>query len=563
MPRLFVYPKKGELFQYNLRNEKISLGRSSDNDIPIQDPFCSGHHAFIYSSDSHYIVRDNGSKNGTFLNGKRIQGEAELNKGDEILIGSTRVIFDKELSTNVEVTDAGPDSANINTIMHIKDVFKKPDISTTIRAAAKELDIDRIKTEHRSFSVISEVSKALVLHMPMHDLLEHIMDLIGENLPMDRGILMLKEGNPAQLIPKVVRINNKRLMDQRILVSQSIVNMVMNKHSSVLISDVQADPRLKSKDSILKLNIHSAVCVPLWNNKEIIGIIYSDRISLLKPFAEEDLRLLTLLANLAAVKIENIRATELSIEKEKMEKELALAAQIQRDFLPKMTPDLPGFDITGDMIPCSQVGGDYYDFIPVDCDRLGIVIADVSGKGVGASLHMASLRASLHSEVHPDYNIDKMAEKLNNSVHRDTQINCFITFFYCELDQKTGQLEFVNAGHNPPIVINKKGEILRLESVGLCLGMFPDVEYKSQRITLNPDDVMVLYTDGITEGRNKENKEFEEEKLIKFLKKHTKLSAPDLLKDVFEEVDSFTSGVEQMDDMTLVIVKKTSRPRKQ
>lgn len=562
MPRIFVYPKKGELFQYNLKNEKISLGRSSDNDIPIQDPFCSGHHAFIYASDSRFMVRDNGSKNGTFLNGKRIQGETELKKGDEILIGSTRVVFDKELSTNVEVTDAGPDSANINTIMHIKDVLKKPDISTTIRAAAKDFDIDRLKTEHKSFSVISEVSKALVLHMPLYDLLEHIMDLIGENLPMDRGILMLKEGNPAQLIPKVVRINNKRLMDQRILVSQSIVNMVMNKHSSVLISDVQADPRLKSKDSILKMNIHSAVCVPLWNNKEIIGIIYSDRISLLKPYEDEDLRLLTLLANLAAVKIENIRATELSIEKEKMEKELALAAQIQRDFLPKLTPDLENFDIAGDMIPCSQVGGDYYDFIPIGSNRLGIVIADVSGKGVGASLHMASLRASLHSEVHPNYNIGQMAAKLNNSVHRDTQINCFITFFFCELNQNTGELEFVNAGHNPPIVIDKKGKIQRLESVGLCLGMFPDVEYKSQRLKLNLDDVMVLFTDGITESRNKDNKQFEEERLIRFLKRQSKLSAPDLLKKVHEEVDSFTSGVEQMDDMTFVVVKKTSSSRK-
>jgi len=562
MPRLFVYPKKGELFQYNLRDEKISLGRSGDNDISVQDPFCSGQHAFIYASDSRYMVRDNGSKNGTFVNGKRIHRETELRKGDEILIGSTRVVFDKELSTNVEVTDAGPDSANINTIMHIKDVFKKPDISTTIRAAAKDLDLDRIKTEHKSFSVISEVSKALVLHMPLHELLEHVMNLIGENLPMDRGILMLKEGNPAQLIPKVVRINNKRLMEQRILVSQSIVNMVMNKHSSVLISDVQADPRLKSKDSILKMNIHSAMCVPLWNNKEIIGIIYSDRISLMKPFEDEDLRLMTLLANLAAVKIENSKVIELSIEKEKMEKELSLAAQIQKDFLPKLTPELEGFDITGDMIPCYQVGGDYYDFIPIGSDRLGVTIADVSGKGVGASLHMASLRASLHSEVHSKYDIEKMAAKLNNSVHRDTQINCFITFFFCELNKNTGEMKYVNAGHNPPIVIDKKGKTVRLESCGLCLGMFPDEEYQSRSIMLNPEDTVALFTDGITEGRNKENKQFEDEKLERLLKKYAKLSAQDLLGKINTEVSSFTSGVEQMDDMTLVVIKRTSLPKK-
>ncbi len=556
MPRLFVYPKKGDLFQFNLQDKKITLGRSSDNDIPIQDPFASGHHAVIYPSDSRYMIRDNNSKNGTFLNGKRIHRETELRKGDEILIGSTRIVFDKELSTNVEMTDAGPSSANINTIIHIKDVFKKPDISTTIRAAAKDLDLEKIKTEHRSFSVISEVSKALVLHMPLSELLEHVMDLIGENLPMDRGILMLKEGNPSQLIPKVIRINNKRLMEQRILVSQSIVDMVMNKHSSVLISDVQADPRFKSRDSIVKMNIHSAVCVPLWNNKEIIGIIYSDRISLLKPFTDEDLRLLTLLANLAAVKIENSKVIELSIEKEKMQKELALAAQIQKDFLPKETPRFAGYDIVGHMMPCYQVGGDYYDFIPIGLERLGITIADVSGKGVGASLLMASLRASLHAEVHTQYDIEKMAAKLNDFVHRSSAINSFITFFFCDLNRKSGEMKFVNAGHNPPMVMDKKGNIKRLESSGLCLGMFPDVDYKVRSVSLVPGDTAVLFTDGITECRNKENKEFEEDKLIKFLKKHIKFSAQELMDEIYSEVGTFTSGVEQMDDMTLVVIKR-------
>jgi len=520
MPILYVYPKKGEFFRFPLKKQKISVGRSADNDISIHDPFSSGHHALIYPSETGYAVRDKKSKNGTFLNGNKVLSETELNKGDEILIGSTRIIFNKELSTNVEVTDGLSSSANINTIMHLEEILKKPDINST--------------------------------------LLEHIMDLIIENLPMDRGILMLKEGNPAQLISKVVRINNMKLVNEKIQVSQSIINMAVNKHSAVLASDVQADPRFKAQESIIKLNIHSAMCVPLWNNKEIIGIIYSDRISVLEKFSDEDLRLLTLLSNLAAVKIENAKLIDQSIEKEKMEKELSLASQIQKDFLPKENPSSKNFEIAGNNIPCHQVGGDYYDFISIKPSCLGIIVADVSGKGVSASLLMASLRAALHSDIHPQYKLAKMTAKLNDFIHRSSPINSFITFFFCELDKKSGELRYVNAGHNPPLILDKRGKIHRLGSCGLCLGMFPSQVYEVKKVTLNPGDTAILFTDGITESRNKEKKDFEEKGLIKSLRKHSKLSAQKILEKIYEELDSFTSGTDQMDDMTLVIIKRVS-----
>jgi len=452
--------------------------------------------------------------------------------------------------------EASSPTTNINTIIQVEDVLKKSDIDTTLKATFAAVDMEKVKTEHKAFSVLSEVSKALILHKPLGELLDSIMDLICENLPMDRGILMLKEGNPPQFIPKVVRINNDNLKNKRIQVSQSIINMAVNKNSSVLTSDAQADSRFKAQDSIIRFNIHSAMCVPLWNNKDIIGIIYSDRISLLDNFSDEDLKLLTLLSNLAAVKIENAKLIEQAIEKEKMEKELDLAAKIQEDFLPKQSPKLKNYEIAGSNVPCYQVGGDYYDFIPIDDDRLGIVIADVSGKGVGASLLMASLRAALQSELYPKYKIQEMARKLNDFVHRSSSPNSFITFFFCELNKKNGELSYINAGHNPPLVLDKKGKVHRMESCGLCLGMFPEVDYEVKKVILNPGDTTVLFTDGITESRNKDNKEFEEDRLIKILQKHSKLSAVKLLEKINEEVDKFTAGAEKMDDQTLVIIQR-------
>jgi serine phosphatase RsbU (regulator of sigma subunit)/pSer/pThr/pTyr-binding forkhead associated (FHA) protein len=556
MPKLFVYPKKAESSVFVLKNEKISIGRSADNEIPLPDPFCSGYHAFIYPSESGYIVRDNSSKNGTFLNGKKIQAETKLKKGDEILVGSTRIVFDKELSTNVEVTEALSPSANINTIIQVEEILKKKEVDTTLKATFTPIDLEKVKSEHRAYSILNEVSEALILNKPLSELLENIMDLICENLPMDRGILMLKEGNPPQFIPKVVRINNTSLQNQKIQVSQSVINTAVDKHSSVLTYDAQADPRFSAKDSIIRFNIRSAMCVPLWNNKEIIGVVYSDRIAMVKQFTDNDLTLLTLISNLAAVKIENARLIEQAIEKQKMERELALAAKIQEDFLPKKSPECENFEIAGSNIPCYQVGGDYYDFIEIDPCRLGIVVADVSGKGVSASLLMASLRAALHSEVDVQYKLNEMAAKLNNFVHSSSAPNTFITFFYCELNKKSGELIYLNAGHNPPIILDKKGKIHRLESCGLCLGMFPSVAYEVRKVKLNAGDTTLLFTDGIVECRNKKEEEFGEEKLINIVKKNSKLSAQNLLEKVYDEVHSFASDVPQMDDMTLVVIKK-------
>lgn len=558
MSRLYIYPKKGDSFHYDLQDEKIAIGRAAENEIPLPDPFCSSKHGFIHKRDNTYFVRDNQSKNGIFLNGKRIQYESELKKGDEILLGSTRITFDLGLDTKVEVTDIPSSSENINTIMHLKDILKKPDISTTVRADAKSLDLEAIKSQHKDFSVISEVSKALILHKPLDELLEHIMDLICENVEMDRGIIMLNEGHPPQPIPKVIRIRNKRLANQTIQVSQSILNTAMEKHSSILISDVQSDARFKAQDSIIKMNIQSAMCVPLWNNREIIGIIYSDRMSFHNQFTNEDLRLLTLLSNLAAVKIENARNYEKALEQEKMKKELELAAQIQKDLLPKKNPEYNNYEIVGTNIPCYQVGGDYYDFVEIDKDRIGIVIADVSGKGVSSSLVMASLRGAIHSEVHKGYSIENMASNLNTFVHESTPPNSFITFFFCELNTNTGELLYVNSGHNPPIILDKRKKPRRLETCGLCLGMFPDQAYEVKKTSLNPGETAILYTDGFTEIRNKSNIELEEKGLIQLLKKNANLPAGDLMGKICSEVESFAEGTSHMDDMTLVIIKRAS-----
>lgn len=556
MPKLFIYPKKGEAFSYNIDRPEVSIGRSPDNTLAIPDPFCSGRHALIVTVDDRVFVQDNASKNGVFVNGQRVSGEAGLRPGDEILVGSTRISFDHEILTHVEILDTPESSSSLSMAVPLKDILKPPSIQTTIQAAVKDMDMAQMRSEHRVLEVMKEVSQALILHKPLGELLEHIMDLICQNLPMDRGVLLLKEGNPEQLIPKVVRVNNKNLQNQRFLLSRTIVNMAFQDQLAVLTSDAATDPRFMSRDSIIRSNIHSAMCVPLWNNERVIGIVYADRVSLMDQFSEEDLKMLTLLSNLAAIKIENSRLIEKALEQERMAKELDLAAQIQRDFLPKASPPLAHFEIHGINVPCQQVGGDYFDYIPIDPDHWGLVIADVSGKGVSASLLMASLRASLHAEVTSRHRLEDMAKKLNDFVCRSSGASSFITFFYGELDTTNGDIRYLNAGHNPPLILNAAGRLERLEPCGLCLGMFPASEYECRTARVEPGDAALLYTDGITESRNQSKEEYGEERLIEYVRGHLDQPAAEIIKGLKSDLTAFTQSQELADDMTVVLVKR-------
>ncbi|MGA2361474.1 MAG: PP2C family protein-serine/threonine phosphatase [Candidatus Aminicenantales bacterium] len=254
----------------------------------------------------------------------------------------------------------------------------------------------------------------------------------------------------------------------------------------------------------------------------------------------------------------------LGLEKEKsesllrrIEKDLTQAAEIQKRLLPGDNPRFEGFDIAGANIPCYEVGGDYYDFVPIDADRLGIVIADVSGKGISASLLMASLRAALLAEVRADFDVAGMTGRLNDFVHRSTDSASFITFFFGALDRRTGELRYVNAGHNPPFIVRRSGGISDLGTSGLALGMFPGTRYESRTEWLEAGDTAVLFTDGIVEARNGEGKEFTEERFREAVARSRDLPAGELRRRVLEDARSFAATGQPCDDITLVVVKKT------
>ncbi len=556
MTTIYIYPKHAAGWKLTVDKDAITLGRAKDSDVCLADPSCSSSHAVIERAGEGFVVRDAGSKNGTFVNERRIEGPVVLSPGDEILVGSTAVTVDRPRMPRVKVVDAPGEATDPSAFVPFRTILgaaSATDVRTSRLAAPADL-----KEENRGLQIMVRVSEALVALKPLQELLEDLMDLVDENLPVDQCVIMLRgDGSPA-LETRAARIKEKGGAGHEIRVSRSIVSMAYDKHLSVIFSDDAADPRLAQGASIVQLNIKSALCVPIGNEQEVIGVLYADRHGRSEPFKDADLRLLTLLASTAAVKIQQARQFAALIQAEKVQRELKIAADIQRGLLPRSLPSCEGYDMAGRAVPCLEVGGDYFDCICFEGERLGLAVADVSGKGVGAALLMASLRAWLRAELAHGTDLAALAARLNDFVHESSDLNSFITFFYAELDKTTGSLRYVNAGHNPAVIFGRDGAVRELGGTGLCLGMLPARLYEVGTAALDPGDVLVAYTDGITESRNAAEAEFGVDGLAEAVRGERDKDASAILEAVFSRLSEFTAGAEPFDDRTLVVVKRNS-----
>jgi len=552
MATLYIYPKEGNPWKLEVDKEAVSIGRAQGNDVTVADPNCSSRHAYVERSDGSFVIRDAGSKNGTFVNGRRIDCPAVISQGDEIALGSTIMTFDRPRMPRVTMVDSPASATDASAVVPFRAILEKTS-ATDARTSALAAPAD-LKEENRILQVMFQVSEALVAHKPLQELLEDIMDLIAENLPMDQCVIMLRGDASPALETRAARIQGQWGGGREIQVSRTIVGMAYEQHLSVLLSDAAA----VGSESIIATGIRSALCVPIGDDEEVIGVVYADRHARHEPFKDADLRLITLLANTAAVRIQQARQVAALIGAAKLQRDLETAAAIQRDFLPRSLPPCEGYGMAARAVPCLQVGGDYYDLVSLDAKRIGLAVADVSGKGVGAALLMASLRAWLRAELLHGTGLAALAAKLNDFTHESSDIHSFITFFFAELDKETGGLRFINAGHNPALVFGRDGLVRELPATGLCLGMFAGRSYEIGTSEVGPGEVLVLYTDGITESRNSGEQEFGVEGLAGAVREEREKDAPAILDAVFRRLTEFTACAEPFDDRTLVVVKRNA-----
>ncbi len=274
-----------------------------------------------------------------------------------------------------------------------------------------------------------------------------------------------------------------------------------------------------------------------------------------KNFSGQDVEFISSVGSLAIVALENIHLFKETLAKQKMEEELELARGIQRNLLPDSVPQLLRFDIAANSLTSQQVGGDYYDLIKLDDESFCVAIGDVSGKGVPAALLMANLQAFLKTTVKRGMNLSEATELINDLISENTSDGKFITFFWGVLNESDLTFYYVNAGHNPPLLI-RNGKITKLTKGGLILGVMKTAfPYESETVQLEKDDVIVMFTDGITEAKNIKDEEFSDESLEKLVVSCADESAGIILDTVKKEVQAFAAGITQSDDITLVVIK--------
>lgn len=542
-PELLLRSSEGER-RIKVERERTVLGRSRDADIFIPDQWLSRMHAEILLDRGGLVIADLGSKNGTLVNGMRIQGPTPLRKGDQIKLGDHMVtvqwgIADEETEDDIQAI--GTRVFSVKTLQ--EGVMKAP-------ATAEDL-----VRKNRVLTVLSGAAAALLAHKPISETFDQILDILFAAVEAERGAIALFEG-PVGAQFAAVKASKTRKGEPIARVSQSISRRVLKEQVSILLPNVLEDAALQSQQSIVTTGIRSAMCAPLWHSdggqESVIGVVYLDSRERTHTFSEEDLELVTALASVAAAKIENARLLEESLEKRRLEEDMRVAAEIQRSMLPKASPVIPGFDVAAGTEPCRAVGGDYFDF-HVTKERLTFVLGDVSGKGTGAALIMTILRAAVRDHW-LDADLMEALSQMNNLVTQNVPANKYVTFFLGRLNLATGDLEYVNAGHNAPILSRGSGAVERLETGGMVLGLFEDAIYEIGSTRIQPFDRLIVFTDGFSETWNSKGEELGEEGLTRFVLDLPGTSAKSMKEHLLRKADDFAEGLKATDDRTIIVV---------
>jgi phosphoserine phosphatase RsbU/P len=420
----------------------------------------------------------------------------------------------------------------------------------------KELPLPGLTTTDK-LRMLLDITKKISRSLDLQEVLNLVMDTLDSLIPYDAaGIFVVKcddklAEDPCVFEAEAVRgYDIEELTNLHLKLGEGLIGQVALTAEPIISSDVRQNPNYINARG----ETRSEMVAPIISNTEVIGVfdLESDE---LNAYHTDDLEVLMLLASQVAIIIEKVMLHEQMIEKKRLEGQLEVARQVQLELLPPKDPQLAGYDISAYNFPTEEVSGDYYDWVKIYDDQIGLVIADVSGKGVPAALLMAFLRASLRAATHIGYSPHISMAKVNYLLWESIERNQFVTAFYGILDVTNKTLTYTNGGHNPPILLKQNGDFSFMERGSVPLGMFRDTRYHDYYLTTEPGDVLVLYTDGVTEAQNLKGEEYGRERLAQSARANHRLGARDLISALHNEVLEWTEGQGATDDVTFFVIK--------
>lgn len=547
LPHITVRDALGNQREVEISRTPFTLGRQGDNDLVLLDTRVSRRHARITKEAENYILEDAGSRHGTFVNGERLSAPRLLKSGDQITLGVTdsyRLIF-------------GLEEAVLPTLL---ERFEK----SSAQGPAPQL---------HHLGLILQMAQMMLRAPALEEVLTALLDAAIHLTHAERGLLFLKEGSTLEL--SLARGKGGVFLSHEVDdFSRRVVNRVAASGQEEVVLEDTGSGRAATDTGVISSATRGIVAVPLRKLQmaeaggetyvgaatELLGLLYLDTFSQAAALTGLDRQVLQTLAVEGATVIENARLFRLAREQERIQHDMAVARTIQQELLPRELPQSPFFQVVSVTNPTEAVGGDYYDVVELADGRYGFALADVAGKGVPAALMAASLQGALSAVAAGAPELGELFRRVNNYLCERTPPEMFATLLYGVLD-RSGLFEFVNAGHIAPLIVRAAGGVERFESTNFPVGLFADAEFRVDRLELNPGDLIVTTSDGVTEANDAFGGLFGDVRLQALLETCSGQSAEEVVRRILASVREFVGVAPQSDDLTITIVRFGPQPK--
>ncbi|MCK4511311.1 SpoIIE family protein phosphatase [bacterium] len=531
---------KGRSARHFLREGEQIVGRAATSHVRLPDSSVSRTHAKIVLEDGKVTLTDLESSNGTFVNGARITEPRELELGDMLAFADVELKLIE--STPPEETMFSQNGSSIeSSSVTLEEIFG--------RAGGGD-------ERTNLFRILAEAGELLATQRPLDELYEVILDHVERLATCDRAVILLMEEGKEEPVVKASRLRPGTAEGELVL-SRTMVRKVLEQRSGLLTSNAQQDPRFQQQQSIVSQGIRSAMAAPLFDNEKVIGILYADTTDPASWYNRDELRTFTTLANLIGVKITQARLAEAEEEGRRLAREVQAAKDILAYILPTDLSCALGYEMATYHEPCLEVGGDLYDVKCLEDGRVLFLTGDVAGKGLGAALLVSNIMPIISVLIDGTKDLTELVARLNRQIFLSTDPIHYATLFLGVLHPSTGEVDYVNAGHNPPYLLTPGCEIEEIAATGTPIGMLESAPFTCGHLTVTPGGMLFLFSDGIPEAQNENGDFYEDYRLRDILCHERDNSAEEIVASVKADLNRFVGDASPTDDITMLLLKRT------